>query len=65
MYPPDPQVPQDGAAVVVVPAVVVVAAVVVVMAAVVVVAPPPQLGVPLDGVGPQTQPIGGYPFAFS
>ena len=24
-----------------------------------------QLGVPLANVGPQTQPIGGYPFAFS
>ena len=25
----------------------------------------PQFGVPLCGVEPQTQPIGGYPFAFS
>ena len=24
-----------------------------------------QIGVPLSGVEPQTQPIGGYPFAFS
>ena len=43
-------------------AVVVVGAAVVVVAEVVVV---PQLGVPLNGVDPQTHPIGGYPFAFS
>jgi hypothetical protein len=62
MYPPDPQVPQE--VVVLVPVVVVVLVVVDVDVAVGV-GVPPQLGVPLDGVDPQTHPLGGYPLAFS
>jgi hypothetical protein len=62
MNPPDPQLPQE--VVVLVPVVVVVLVVVDVDVAVGV-GVPPQLGVPLDGVDPQTQPFGGYPFAFS